>query len=127
MTADAKNMLRESLIPVLVGDCPRAHLLAARIYFRTGIVSYVCDEKRSPLSFIDPFSKYFPLFSRSHGGVALDSLKYAASCPDYLPLLVICDNALSDFVEKYRDALEASFIIADRKTLFDVPPLSELL
>lgn len=123
----ARNMLRESLIPVLLGDNARAHRLALRIYLRCGVVSYVCDTKKSLFNAIDPFSRYFPLFSREMDGVALKSLSYVASNADYLPLLIVCDDSLSELVKNNREYLEPRFIISDRASLFSTPPLSELL
>lgn len=127
MTEQAKNMLRESLIPVILGDTLRSHLLALRIYLRCGVVSYICDAKKSPLSFIDPFSRYFPLFSNDMGDVALRSLSYVASNTDYLPLLIVCDGRQRDFVLHNREFLEARFIISDSSVLFSDSPLSELI
>ena len=127
MTEEAKNMLRESIIPVLLGDNARSHLLALKIYMSCGVVSYICDAKKSPFNAIDPFSRYFPLFSREIDAVALKSLSYAASNTEYLPLLIVCDDRLLPFVSNNREYLESRFIISDRSSLFSSSPLSELL
>lgn len=127
MTVPSQNMLRESIIPVILGDNLRAHLLALKIFFSFGVVSYVCDVKRSPLSFIDPCTRHFPLFSKSRGGVVLESLAYLSSSPDYLLLLVSCDKELDAVIEQNRDHIEAGFIITDKEALFTSSPLSRLL
>ena len=127
MTDKAKNMLRESIIPVLIGDNLRSHFLALKIYLNCGVVSYICDAKKSPLDLFDPFSRYFPLFSDEMGGVALNSLDYVASNTDYLPILVLCDDSRLAFVEENREFLQTRFIISDRSSLFSASPLSELV
>ena len=127
MTKEAKNMLREAIIPVLLGDCARAHLLALRIYFDCGVVSYVCDTGKSLFSLIDPASRFFPLFSSQSSDVVLDSLAYAAKEAEYLPVLVPCSDKYAELVKENREFLESRFIISDSSSLFSCPPLSELL
>ena len=127
MTEEAKNLLRESLIPVLLGDNLKTHLLAMRIYLTCGVVSYICDTKKSLFNALDPFSRYFPLFSSNIDAVALKSLAYAASNTDYLPLLIVCDDKLLPFINDNREFIESRFIISDRSSLFSSSPLSKLL
>ena len=127
MTEEAKNLLRESLIPVLLGDNLKTHLLAMRIYLTCGVVSYICDTKKSLFNTLDPFSRYFPLFSSNIDAVALKSLAYAASNTDYLPLLIVCDDKLLPFINDNREFIESRFIISDRSSLFSSSPLSKLL
>ena len=127
MTLPSQNMLKDSIIPVILGDNLSAHLLALKIFFRFGVISYVCDVKRSPLSFIDPCTRHFPLFSKSRGGVVLESLAYLSSSPDYLLLLVCCDEELDAVIEQNRNYIEARFIITDKEALFKDSPLSKLL
>ena len=127
MTEEAKYMLRESLIPVLLGDNLRTHLLAMRIYTTCGVVSYICDTKKSLLNAFDPFSRYFPLFSSKFDGVALKSLLYAASNADYRSLLIVCDDKLLPFVKENRELIESRFIICESASLFSSSPLSKLL
>ena len=127
MTEEAKNLLRESLIPVLLGDNLKTHLLAMRIYLTCGVVSYICDTKKSLFNALDPFSRYFPLFSSNIDAVALKSLAYAASNTDYLPLLIVCDDKLLPFINDNREFIESRFIISNRSSLFSSSPLSKLL
>ena len=127
MTEEAKNLLRESLIPVLLGDNLKTPLLAMRIYLTCGVVSYICDTKKSLFNALDPFSRSFPLFSSNIDAVALKSLAYAASNTDYLPMLIICDDKLLPFINDNREFIESRFIISNRSSLFSSSPLSKLL
>ena len=127
MTKDAKNMLRDSVIPMLLGDSFAAHWLAFKVYFSCGVVSYVCDSKKSLLSLINPAVRFFPLFVSDSCDSAVFSLSYAADNTDYLPILVPCSDRFSAFVDSYRDHLEARFIVSDRSSLLSSIPMSELL
>ena len=123
MDYNRNDMLRESIIPVLLGDCPAAHLMAARIYLRFGIVSYVCGEKPRFADRIDPFSKFFALGSAAEPRVVLDSLDYLASNKDYLPILSPTDEFFCEFVKQNKDFLETGFILSDKKSFFTKKPI----
>ena len=126
MRAESKKMLKDSVIPVILGDNAGAHLLALRIFLSCGVVSYVCSAKRSFLSFIDPFAKHFPLFCESGSTAALESLFYIASSPDYLPMLIPCTKEFSALISENSELLESRFIISDRQTALSSSLLSDI-
>lgn len=126
MRAESKKMLKDSVIPVILGDNAGAHLLALKIFLSCGVVSYVCSAKRSALSFIDPFAKHFPLFCESGSAAALESLTYIASNPDYLPILIPCTKEFSALVSENSELLESRFIISDSDTALRAYPLRDL-
>ncbi len=127
MTREAKNMLRETVIPVLLGDCAASEAIALRLYFRLGVISYVCDTKKSLLSLINPSVKFFPLFITDDCDNALNSLSYISDNTDYLPILVPCAAKYAELVERNREFFESRFIISDTDSLLLSKPLSELL
>lgn len=127
MTRNAKNMLRDAVIPVLLGDCADSELLALRLYFRLGVTSYVCDTKKSLLSLINPSVRFFPLFVTDTCENALNSLSYISDNTDYLPILVPCTAKYARLIERNRDFFESRFIISDTDSLLLSKPLSELL
>lgn len=124
MNYDSKDMLRATVIPVLLGDCHTAHRFAASIYFRCGIVSYVCDDKKRLLDLLDPCSRFFRLHSRKEPRVILDSLDYLASVKDYVPIIIPCNSFYEELVRENRDFLEPRFIISDRESFFVQKPMS---
>lgn len=124
MSYSAREMLRECVVPVLLGDNFSAHLFAARIYFLCGVSSYVCDDKRRALDFFSPFSRHYSLVARSD--VALEALGYLSSQKELLPIIVPCDKYYTDFVAKNRDFLEARFVISDRESFFSLAQISAL-
>ena len=124
MYYEPKDMLRASVIPVLLGDCSAAHLMAFRIYHRCGIISYICDEKRSLVNYLNPFSRFFHLVSLTEQRTALDTLEYLSSNRDYLPIILPCNEFFQSFVEQNRDFLETRFIISDKASFFTQKPMS---
>ena len=71
MYYNSKDMLRSSVIPVLLGDNLSAHLMAAKIYLRCGMISYVCDAKMTVADYIDPFSRFFSLVSETDADIII--------------------------------------------------------
>ena len=128
MRKEAKDMLREAVIPMLLGDNARAQLLALKIYLRCGVTSYVCDTKRSLFSLINPAVSFFRLYSDSKDGIAvLEALGYVASNTDYLPMIVACDASFAELIDNNREFFEPRFILTDSVTLFSSSPLSKLV
>lgn len=126
MDKEAVGMLRQSVLPVLLGDRRSAALFAWRIALRCGVESYVCDTSTSFLCSINPYAKNYLLFSESEHELILESLSYIADTPDYLPVLIVCGDKYRSFVEEKREELEARFIITDRKNAFSRMPMSVL-
>lgn len=126
MDYNKNDMLRESVIPALLGNSAAARFMAFRIYLRYGIISYICADRPRLFDRIDPFSKFFPLHSASEEGVMLEVLDYLARDREYLPVIIPCGEYFENFVEKNREFLEARFIIADRESFFTKKPMSIL-
>lgn len=124
MDYNSKDMLRSCVIPVLLGDTPSSHLLASKIFLRTGIISYICDSKISFLDYLDPMSKFFLLASESDGDMICTSLAYLSSNKEYLPIIIPCNEYYRSFVDKHKNFLEPRFIISDKVSFFSVPPMS---
>ena len=124
MSYSKRDMLRDTVVPVLLGNSFSAHMLAARIYFLCGVRSYICDDKRRALDFVDPFSLHYSLVARSP--VALCSLDYLAKERELLPIIVPCDEYFADFVSENRDFLETRFVISDKASFFSLSQISAL-
>jgi hypothetical protein len=111
---------------VLLGDTPRAHLLAARIYFLCGLESFICDAHRTPLDFIDPLSRHYSLIARSE--IALEALDRFAEVGDLLPIIVPCNEYYRQFVLKHREFLDERFItVPDAASFFALRQISALV
>ena len=124
MYYNSKDMLRSSVIPVLLGDNLSAHLMAAKIYLRCGIISYVCDAKITVADYIDPFSRFFSLVSETDADIICETLDYLASNKEYLPIIIPCNERYKDLINKRKSFLEPRFIISDKESFFTEPPMS---
>ncbi len=118
MTERQDTVIRSSIIPVLLGNSFSTHILAAKIYLRTGIISYICDEDKLLWDYIDPISRFFPVFCKSFDGVMCEALDYLASNKEYLPIIIPCNDRYQAFVASNIDFLEARFIVATADTFF---------
>jgi len=117
------DILREHLLPVLLGDTLFAHRLACKIYLRCGVISYVCDIKKTLADALNPFSRFFPVCHADMGDLLQDSLLYLASEQDFLPLLIPCTEQYRAYVEQHREELECRFLLRDPHSLFTSEPL----
>lgn len=127
MRDDQKWMLKGALLPVLLGDSLRTHLLSLGIYARCGVQSLVCDEKKSALSVIDPTSKFFDLISVSEGAAVMAALEHIAANTDYLPVLIPMSERFLHIVEENRETLEALFIITSKENVWSSAPFAALM
>jgi hypothetical protein len=124
MDYNSKDMLRSCIIPVLLGDTISTHILSAKIYLRTGITSYICDSKISLLDYIDPLSKFFSLVSKNDCDIICEALEYLASNKEYLPIIIPCNERYKAFVDDYKSFLEPRFILSDKESFWNTPPMS---
>ncbi|MBQ8140646.1 MAG: hypothetical protein IJ038_03005 [Clostridia bacterium] len=115
---NCKDAVRSSIIPLLLGDSLSTHRLSAKIYLKTGIVSYVCDENKTLADHISPFSKFFPLFSKNDDEILRGTLDYIASNKEYLPIIIPCSERYTDFVNANLAFLEPRFIISTPEAFF---------
>ena len=127
MRDDQKWMLKDALLPILLGDSLSAHLLSLKIYARCGVQSYVCDDKRGVLSFIDPTSKFFDLISAKEGSAVMAALSQIAANSDYLPVIIPTSERFERLVEEYRETLESLFIITSKEKVWNSAPFAALM
>ncbi|MBE6596942.1 MAG: hypothetical protein E7641_04645 [Ruminococcaceae bacterium] len=118
------NQIAESVIPVILGDGLSQNLLALRIYLRLGIASYLCSEKRSLLTLLNPAAKFYSLVSASEEDIACASLFYLAENRDYLPILITSSEESESFVKRHLPDLEPRFIITNGKEFFTIKPMT---
>ena len=116
---DCKEAVRTSIIPILLGNSSATHRLSAKIYLRTGIKPYICDEKKIFADYIDPTSRFFPIFSKSNDALLCEILDYISSNSDYLPMIVPCDDRYSRFISENRAFLEQRAIITSESDFFE--------
>ena len=126
MTDYSKEMLRKTLIPVLLGGNRRSFAISSRLWFFHGLRSYICDSKRRFFAVMDPLVTAFELFSDTDDDMIFEALCYISDNTDYLPILVPCSQKFELFVKRNAERLETRFIISSAEELFSTAPLSAL-
>ena len=121
------DVLRSSLLPILLGDSRAAHALSFKIYIRCGVRSCICDSRSSFLDLIDPSSSFFDMISDSEDAVLLEGLRYIAEESDYLLVLVPCSERFERLISEHREFFESRFILRTRENLFNSEPFLALL
>ncbi len=120
---DPRNTIAESIIPVLLGDGLSANLLALRIFLRLGIVSYICSEKRSLTTLLNPAARFYSTVS-GKDEIVCASLSYLAENKDYLPILLPCSPEAENFTKRHLPFLEARFIVTSKAEFFKLKPIT---
>ena len=123
----ARENAREYFVPYLLGNTPLSHRIAARIFYKYGIVSLICDEGRSPLCALDIACRYLPLSPSSEPRIIAEQLLSLCEQQPYtLPIIIPVSPKYEKAVKSERAALEHKFVIADKATLFSSSPLADI-
>ena len=119
---ERRDLMRESIVPVLLDQSKAAHLLAWRLFWRWGVTSFLCGEKKSPLTSLDPVC-HFLRTDRGEARLAAEQLTdFTESARDCLFLLVPLTEADRAFAAAYAPALESRMIVADPQSIFRHAP-----
>ena len=122
--SERRELLRERVVPLLLGISPRAHLLAIRLFLDCGVISFLCDERKRPLTEWNPTCRFLP-WNRSEPRLAAEQLAdFAESYSDCLFLVIPLRHEDQAFVAEYAPLLESRMIVANPKTLFSESPFA---
>ena len=114
-----KNEARNYFVPYLLGNCKRSHGLSLRIYKKFGIISVVCDSRRSFWDILDPTSMTAVLAPTDSARlIAEQLLSLTDETFGTLPLLIPMSDEYADAVLRERETLEKRFIICKPDELF---------
>ena len=115
-------------VPYILGNSRAAHRLSSKIYRRFGIVSVICDDRRSPLDLLDISSRSLVLTQTDNARLLREQLIWLATQNAYtLPILIPATDRYAKMLECERERLEACFVISDENDIFSSSPLSSLL
>ena len=115
-------------VPYILGNSRASHRLSARIYRRFGIVSVICDDRRSLLDLLDISSRSVLLTHTDSPRLVCEQLIWLATQNDYtLPILIPTDTRYIKMLDTERDHLEACFVISSKEKVLTSSPLSSLI
>lgn len=121
-----KDEARLYYVPYILGNTPEAHKLSRRIYRKFGIISVICDSRRSVFDLFDLSSRTVVLSSTDSPRLIAEQLLSLASQTRYtLPLIISVSHEFEQAIAYEREILERSFVICEVDTLFDTSPLAD--
>lgn len=126
------RLLRENAriyyLPFVLGRGSDALGVCARIFFRSGVVPFICDTRPSLAAALCPFCKSITLSSTDSPRLLAEQLTDIARQDPYtLPILVPIDKKYRGAVRSQHSTLERSFVISDADSLFASSPFADML
>ena len=116
----AKEALSSTIVPVMLGDGPKARMLAARLFLKYGVQSIICDEKQSAWRFVFGFGGFYKIIKSSESRLVAEELERIADVSSGGLLFVApCSADFSRLLEEVTDRVETRFIIASSDDLLD--------
>ena len=115
-------------VPYILGNSRASHKLSSKIYRRFGIVSFICDDRRSLLDLFDISSRSVMLTRTDSTRLICEQLVWLASQGSYtLPILISNDPRYNEIMQRENETLEAHFVISKKEDVFLTSPLASLL
>ena len=115
-------------VPYILGNSRHSHKISAKIYKRFGIVSLICDERRSLLDVFDISSRSIELTETDSPRLVCEELMWLATQNDYiLPILIPACTRYKEMLECERERLESCFVISSEEEIFTSSPLASLI
>ena len=115
-------------VPYILGNSRHSHKICAKIYKRFGIVSLICDERRSLLDLFDLSSRSIELTDTDSPRLVSEELIWLATQNDYvLPRLIPVSEKYQKMIECERERLESCFVISSEQEIFTSSPLASLV
>lgn len=121
---EIRETIGNNTFVVLLDNTPAAHRLSLRLYFRFGIVSYICGEPRTR-DLIDFSSRTLRIGKTSCARLRAEELTALAdSQAPLLPLLIPCSKEACEFAARYAEILEGHYLLLDARTALVRSPLT---
>ena len=113
--AEDRELLRQILVPVILGNGIRAHRLCLRFYFCYGVRSIVCGKRRGLLDILDPACDFFKLYSYDSRLISEELADLSESGGELIMPLFPAESEFMSFVAENEELLESRFIICRGK------------
>lgn len=128
MTDEEKDALKITLFPIFLGNTYTSRRFAKRLFFRTGISSLICDNKRAVSDLFSISYRFCHIYKSLDDRILSEQLLSLAQKYSELTLLLIPANKdYSRAVDRLTPLLEPRFIITDTDNLFVCPPIADML
>lgn len=118
MTEETKELLRQDVLPVVLGNGIAAHRLSSHLMDRYGVASVLCGVRKNLLDCFDPTSSFLHLSRKGASRLTAEQLiDFAEIHSDCLLLLVPLNDTDRAFVSEQSERLEAHFVCAEPREL----------
>ena len=127
MTEETKDLLRQGIVPIVLGNNWEAHRLSARRYRTFGIPSILCGARRTAWDVFDPTCAFRRIsLAASSRLIAEELMDLAVEYEDCFLLLIPMREAEQSMVREQASLLEAAFVCRSPETLWDDPLLGRI-
>ena len=107
-----KQLLREDILPVILGNSISAHRLSISIHAKYGLCSLLCAPRSRFLDLINPFAFFLPLMTDTHPRLIREQLSdLSMRYENTLLLLIPSTQEELSRLGKETDALEENFLL----------------
>ncbi len=117
-------MLREEILPVILGDGKRARRLSLTLRLRYGLTALHCSPRQTLWDRLTPFSFYYPLIKSDSELLSQQLIHLSLRYEGCLLLLIPATDEELQRLLPIRSSLEAEYILATPDTLWDKLPAS---
>ncbi len=125
MTRDeSRELFRQTVVPVILGNGMRSYALSLRLFLRYGIRSVICGRRRSFADLLDPFSDFLRFYSRDDRLMLEQLFDLHDGGRELVMPLVPMSEEYGSFVREYSESLESRYILCRGR---DIDRLGDLL
>lgn len=118
MNEETRELLRDDILPVVLGNGFTAHQLSSRLLARYGLSCTLCGARRNLLDFLDMSADFLRLASKSGGRLVAEQLiDFAELHADRFLLLVPASDSARAFLREQAEILEARFVCVEPSKL----------
>lgn len=116
-------VLEQSVLPILLGNGLRAHLLALKLYLRYGVPSFVGGRQRTLWDLLNPFCDFYRLFWGENGRLLKEQLlSLAEEYEETLFVLIPTTKEMLDLLQAHTAELESRFILSEPHAVTEAFP-----
>ena len=124
--SDVHEAMRESILPILLGNTREAHRLSARLFRRYGLVSLICGNQ-SIRDLFDPSSRTLRFPATDCDRLQVEALiALAEKNTSKILLLIPCSAHARNTVKQFEASLESRFLLMDADAALSDSPLSTM-
>ena len=120
---DVKELMRDEVLPVILGNGIGAHMLSLDLLVKYGISSVLCGEKRNFLNLFDLKCGFLHFINDEDGRLCVEQLTDLFDDADgRIAVLVASDERWRGLMEQNAETLESRYILAySREELYKLP------